>query len=155
MGSVDRKLVVSFNGKIYNYQALRETLKSKGYVFRSDSDSEVLLHLYAEEGDAMVHDLHGMFAFALWDENKKSLLLARHPYGIKPLYYMDDGRTLHVASQVKALAAGGRVSREQDPAGIVGFYLYGSVPEPYTTWRNIRAVPAGSFVWINSTGSLN
>ena len=144
MTSADGKLVITFNGEIYNYRALRQTLESQGRVFRSDSDTEVLLHLYAEKGEAMVHDLRGMFAFGLWDAEKRALFLARDPYGIKPLYYAADARTMRFASQVKALRAGGGISNESDPAGIVGFYLFGSVPEPYTLYRAIRSVPAGA-----------
>jgi asparagine synthase (glutamine-hydrolysing) len=153
MQSADGKLVVSFNGEIYNYQALRSRLEAKGYAFQSNSDTEVLLHLYAEVGHDMLRELRGMFAFGIWDEQQQSLLLARDPYGIKPLYYADDGSTLRFASQVKALMAGGGVSRDPDPAGWVGFYLFGSVPEPFTTYREVRALPAGSFVCIDQRGS--
>ena len=149
MQTADGRLVITFNGEIYNYRALRSKLEAKGYVFRSNSDTEVLLHLYAELGDEMLRELRGMFAFAIWDSREKQLLLARDPYGIKPLYYADDGSTLRFASQVKALMAGRRVSRDPDPAGWVGFYLFGSVPEPFTTYREVRAVPAGSFVRID------
>jgi asparagine synthase (glutamine-hydrolysing) len=152
MASVDRRLVVTFNGEIYNYRALRGKLEAKGYIFRTESDTEVLLHLYADKGEAMVEDLRGMFAFGLWDSRKGTLLLARDPYGIKPLYYSDDGWTLRFASQVKALQAGGRISCDPDPAGHVGFYLFGSVPEPYTMWQDIRAVPAGSTLWVDRIG---
>src|SRR6476660_1500915 len=153
MASADGSLVVTFNGEIYNYRALREGLEAKGKIFRSHSDTEVLLHLYAERGEEMVHDLRGMFAFALWDGRRESLFLARDPYGIKPLYYADDGWTVRFASQVKALLAGGRVSREPEPAGWVGFCLLGSVPEPYTTYQEIRLLPAGSTLWVNRIGS--
>jgi asparagine synthase (glutamine-hydrolysing) len=153
MASADGRLVVTFNGEIYNYQMLRGKLESKGYVFRTESDTEVLLHLYADKGEAMVEDLRGMFAFGLWDDRKGALLLARDPYGIKPLYYSDDGWTFRFASQVKALLAGGKISRDPDPAGHVGFYLFGSVPEPYTMWQDIRAVPAGSTLWVDKIGA--
>jgi len=152
MASDDGKLVITFNGEIYNYRALRKELEAKGHRFRSHSDTEVLLHLYADRGEAMVHDLRGMFAFAIWDDDRQALFLARDPYGIKPLYYADDGWTVRVASQVKAILAGGQVSREPEPAGIVGFYLLGSVPEPWTTWQAIRAVPAGHTLWVTATG---
>jgi asparagine synthase (glutamine-hydrolysing) len=153
MASADGKLVVTFNGEIYNFRQLRASLEAKGYAFRTQTDTEVLLHLYAEKGEAMVNDLRGMFAFGLWDENKRALLLARDPYGIKPLYYADDGWTLRFASQVKALLAGGKVSRDQEPAGWVGFCLFGSVPEPFTTYQEVRALPAGSTLWVDRVGT--
>jgi asparagine synthase (glutamine-hydrolysing) len=152
MISADGKLVVTFNGEIYNYRQLRASLEAKGYTFRTQTDTEVLLHLYAEKGEAMVNDLRGMFAFGLWDEDKRALLLARDPYGIKPLYYADDGWTVRFASQVKALLAGGKVSRNQEPAGWVGFCLFGSVPEPFTTYQEVRALPAGSTLWVDRIG---
>lgn len=153
MLNADGTLVISFNGEIYNYQELRRSLQESGCIFESKTDTEVLLHLYAKKGEAMVKDLRGMFAFALWDANKNALMLARDPYGIKPLYYADDGWTVRAASQVKALLAGGNISRVPEPAGIIGFFLFGSVPEPYTIYQEIRAVPAGSIVWIDALGA--
>ena len=152
MQTADGRLVVTFNGEIYNYRALRSKLEAKGYAFKSNSDTEVLLHLYAELGHDMLRELRGMFAFGLWDSQDEQLLLARDPYGIKPLYYADDGSTLRFASQVKALMAGHAVSKDPDPAGWVGFYLFGSVPEPFTTFREVRSLPAGSFVRIDQRG---
>ena len=152
MASADGKVVIVFNGEIYNYRALRADLEAKGYVFRTQSDTEVLLQLYASKGAAMVRDLRGMFAFGLWDGDKQGLLLARDPYGIKPLYYADDGWTLRFASQVKALVAGRRTGLDPDPAGWAGFFLFGNVPEPYTIYRDIRAVPAGATLWIDRRG---
>jgi len=145
-------LVVTFNGEIYNYRALRTELEAEGYRFTTESDTEVLLHLYAAKGRAMVDHLRGMFAFALWDGRRSALLLARDPYGIKPLYYADVEGTLRFASQVKALLAGGKLSANLDEAGWVGFHLFGSVPEPFTTYREIRALPAGSTLWVDSRG---
>lgn len=152
MASVDGQLVVSFNGEIYNYRELKKDLEAKGRVFHTESDTEVLLHLYAEKGEAMLNDLRGMFAFALWDARKQAMLLARDPYGIKPLYYADDGWTCRFASQVKALLTSPKVARLPEPAGLVGFYLFGSVPEPYTLYQEIRSVPAGSYQWVDATG---
>lgn len=152
MHSADGMLSITFNGEIYNYRELRAELQAKGYVFRSGSDTEVLLQLYADRGTAMVEQLRGMFTFGLWDARQRLLVLARDPLGIKPLYYADDGWTLRFASQAKALLAGGAVSRDPDPAGIVGFHLFGSVPEPFTVWQSIRAVPAGTVVTIDASG---
>jgi asparagine synthase (glutamine-hydrolysing) len=152
MTSVDGTLAITFNGEIYNYKDLRENLETLGYHFRTESDTEVLLHLYAEKGEAMVNDLRGMYAFGIWDHKRRGLLLVRDPYGIKPLYYADDGWTVRFGSQVKALLAGGKVSRTEDPAGWIGFGLFGSVPEPRTIYQQIRAVPAASTLWVSSVG---
>lgn len=152
MCSDSGRLVVTFNGEIYNYLALRTELERQGVRFRTTSDTEVLLHLYARHGAEMVHRLRGMFAFAIWDDQRGALFLARDPYGIKPLYYADDGRTFRFASQVKALIAGGSISEETDPSGVVGFYLFGSVPEPLTVYRNIRALPAGHTLTVDGSG---
>jgi asparagine synthase (glutamine-hydrolysing) len=145
--------VMVFNGEIYNYRELRSKLESQGVRFTSQSDTEVLLQLYAARGEDMLSDLRGMFAFALWDASKRRLFLARDPYGIKPLYYADDGGTVRVASQVRALIASGRVSNAFDSAGAVGFFLRGSVPEPFTMYRAIRALPAGSYCFIDAKGA--
>jgi asparagine synthase (glutamine-hydrolysing) len=145
--------VIVFNGEIYNYRELRSRLESQGVRFTSQSDTEVLLQLYAARGPEMLNDLRGMFAFALWDASKRQMFLARDPYGIKPLFYADDGGTIRVASQVRALIASGRVSKEFDPAGAVGFFLRGSVPEPFTMYRGVRALPAGSYCVIDAKGA--
>jgi asparagine synthase (glutamine-hydrolysing) len=152
MTSEDGQHVVVFNGEIYNYPMLRAEIETDGVRFRTTSDTEVLLHLYRRDGVEMVHRLRGMFAFAIWDESRHGLFLARDPYGIKPLYTANDGWTFRFASQVKALLAGGRLSRDPEPAGIVGFHLWGSVPEPFTLYRDIRLLPAGHIQWIDAGG---
>lgn len=152
MESACGRYVVVFNGEIYNYPELRDQLELQGREFRTTSDTEVLLHLYALKGERLVHDLRGMFAFAIWDNLNRTLFLARDPYGIKPLYIANDGWTVRFASQVKALLAGGKVSRDPEPAGIVGFHIWGSVPEPFTLYRDIRALPAGHTQWVDAAG---
>ncbi len=144
--------VVAFNGEIYNFRALQNDLQKKGHFFETQSDTEVLLHLYQSSGLDMLEKIRGMFAFAIWDEEKGRLFLARDPYGVKPLYYSDTGGTFRFASSVKALLAGGALSRDGDPAGQAGFYLTGSVPEPFTTFRAIRALPAGSWMSVDAAG---
>lgn len=143
---------IVFNGEIYNYKALRAELEEAGYRFRSQSDTEVLLQLFTVHGKAMVHRLRGMYAFAIWDEARQGLWLARDPFGVKPLYVADDGNTLRFASQVKALLAGRGVDSSPDPAGHVGFFLWGHVPEPHTLFKAIRALPAGTSLWIDRSG---
>jgi asparagine synthase (glutamine-hydrolysing) len=143
MATDDVQLRITFNGEIYNYRALRKELEAKGVRFHSESDTEVLLHLYADRGMDMVHALRGMYAFGIWDERKKGLLLARDPFGIKPLYYTNDGATLRFASQVKALAAGGGVNLTSDPAGMQAF-TYGATSRAAhhtAKCRHCRPVP--------------
>lgn len=152
MVSGDGALAITYNGEIYNHEELRAGLERQGHVFRSHCDTEVLLHLYAAKGEAMLDDLRGMFAFAIWDARKGGLFLARDPYGIKPLYTSHDGWTFRFASQVKALLAGGGVSADPEPAGIVGFHLLGCVPEPFTLYRDVHALPAGHCQWVDAAG---
>jgi asparagine synthase (glutamine-hydrolysing) len=151
-GEAEPRARITYNGEIYNFRALRMELEDQGHVFKTQSDTEVLLHLYHRYGAEMVHRLRGMFALALWDEARQGLLLARDPLGIKPLYYADGGGTLRVASQVKALLAGGGVDSAPSPAGNVGFFLWGSIPEPHTLYRHIHAVEAGSTLWVDGAG---
>lgn len=153
MISGGQNLVITFNGEIYNYRELRDQLIAQGYVFRSHSDTEVLLALYEKKGEDMVHELRGMFAFAIWDSEKRGVFLARDPYGIKPLYYADDRKRFVFASQVKALLEGGSMVGGPDPAGWVGYYLLGSVPEPFSTFTMVRALEAGSTLWVDHRGA--
>ncbi|MDP7601308.1 MAG: asparagine synthase (glutamine-hydrolyzing), partial [Rhodospirillales bacterium] len=147
------RLQITYNGEIYNFKQLRAGLIAEGRKFSTQSDTEVLLHLYDRDGVDMLRQLRGMFAFALWDEARQGLLLARDPYGIKPLYYADDGGTLRVASQVKALQTGGAISSTPNPAGHVGFFTLGYVPEPHTMYKDIQSLPAGSSLWIDKAGA--
>jgi asparagine synthase (glutamine-hydrolysing) len=153
MWNAERTLCITYNGEIYNYRALRKELEAGGCVFRSRSDTEVLLQLYAVHGATMLDRLRGMFAFAIWDTRARTLFLARDPFGMKPLYYADDGRTLRFASQVKALVAGGAVDMAPEPAGSAGFLLWGYVPEPFTLYRAIRALPAGCWTTVDMNGN--
>jgi asparagine synthase (glutamine-hydrolysing) len=146
----DGRYRITFNGEIYNYRELRTKLESKGVRFRSQSDTEVVLALYARDGIGMLSCLRGMYALAIWDEQDRRLLLARDPLGIKPLYYGIQDGVLRFASQVKALEASGAISLETDPAGVVGFLLWGSVPEPITIRRSIRALPAGHHIVVQN-----
>jgi asparagine synthase (glutamine-hydrolysing) len=146
-------LSIVFNGEIYNYRELRERLVlARGVTFRTESDTEVILGLFQAYGEDVVTMLRGMFAFAIWDEKRQRLFVARDPYGIKPLYYADDGYCFRFASQVKALATDSALSREVDSAGVVGFHIWGSVPEPFTLYEAIRALPAGNRMWVTARG---
>lgn len=150
--SADGRHAIVYNGEIYNWRALRRELQARGAMFRTQTDTEVILALYAAEGAEGLGRLRGMYAFALWDGEKRGLLLARDPLGIKPLYVADDGRTLRIASQVKALLSGGRVDTAPEAAGHVGFFLWGHVPDPFTLYAGIRALPPGGLRWQGLDG---
>jgi asparagine synthase (glutamine-hydrolysing) len=152
MVTADGRLCITFNGEIYNYRALRKDLSDKGYRFQSTSDTEVLLALFRDRGPDMVHALRGMYALAIWDEETQSLFLARDPFGIKPLYFADDGKTVRFASQVKALLKFRGIDASPSAAGHVGFYLWGHVPEPHTLFRGIAPLPAGCTMVVNRSG---
>ncbi|MGZ4779402.1 MAG: asparagine synthase (glutamine-hydrolyzing), partial [Thermoanaerobaculia bacterium] len=153
MTTADGRFTIVFNGEIYNHHHLREDLERDGVRFRTHSDTEVLLHLYARRKSGMLDMLRGMFAFAIWDARERRIFAARDPYGIKPFYYSTAGGTFRAASQVKALVAGGAISKETDPAGLVGFLLRGSVPEPFTTLRDVQSLPAGSWIEVSESGA--
>jgi asparagine synthase (glutamine-hydrolysing) len=146
MASADGAVQVVMNGEIYNFRALRAELEATGWRFHGSGDTEVVLALYLRHGEGFLSKLRGMFGLALWDDRKRRLLLARDPLGIKPLYYSVGGGQLRFASQLKALEAGGAIPSEVDPAGLAGFLLWGSVPEPWTIRRAVRALPAGHFL---------
>lgn len=137
-------LRITFNGEIFNYRELRDELRGLGAVFTTSSDTEVILHAYDRWGVDCLKRLHGMFAFALWDGRRQSLLVARDPLGIKPLFLYDDGSQVLAASQVRAIAALGR-PLTPDVVAHCGFFINGSVPEPRTMFREIRALPAGGY----------
>jgi asparagine synthase (glutamine-hydrolysing) len=149
---VDGELTIVFNGEIYNYAELRARLLRFGVQFHSTSDTEVLLQTYRRDGERMTELLRGMFAFVIWDARTRRMFVARDPYGIKPLYFADDGRTFRAASQVKALLAGGAVSPARDPAAVAGFFVMGSVPGPLTICEAVRAVDPGTSFFVDENG---
>ncbi len=148
MVAADGRHVIVFNGEIYNFRELRRELEAEGVAFRTTSDTEVLLALFARKGVDMLPRLRGMFAFAIWDVQAQELILARDRYGIKPLYYAQTPQGLLFGSQVKGLLASGMVDEEMEPAGLAGFYLWGSVPEPWTLYRDVLALPAGHWMRV-------
>jgi asparagine synthase (glutamine-hydrolysing) len=146
---------IVFNGEIYNHAELRRGLESAGERFVSRSDTEVLLRLYLREGEGMFARLRGMYALAIWDARRRRLLLARDPYGIKPLYYSAAGGRVAAASQVKALLLARGVDASPAPAGHAGFFLWGHLPEPHTLHRGIRSVAAGACVSFDGEGRMS
>lgn len=148
-------LAIVFNGEIYNFRELRSSLEERGVVFQTQTDTEVVLRLFEKEGAAMLPKLRGMFALAIWD-HRGSCLLARDPFGIKPLYYSVRDGTLAFASEMKALQAGGLASPRIDTAALAAFFRTGSVPEPSTLLADVRCLPAGHALhWQNGSVTLS
>ncbi len=131
------------NGEIYNFHKIRRWLEGRGHIFRSRSDSEVILHAYEEEGADCLRRLNGMFAIALWDDRRQSLLLARDRLGEKPLYYCQTNQQLVFASEIKALLKNPRVPRKPDEAALDCFLGFEFIPAPLTAFAGIQALPAG------------
>ncbi|MFT3755242.1 MAG: asparagine synthase (glutamine-hydrolyzing) [Pseudoxanthomonas sp.] len=144
------RYVIVFNGEIYNYRELRARLQARGVQFRTTSDTEVILALFAAEGAAMLDKLHGMFALVIWDRQARRAFAARDPYGIKPLYVASVPDGVILASQVKVLRATGLMPDAPDPRAQAGYWMLGSVPEPHTWYRDIRAIPSGHYAWIEA-----
>lgn len=147
---------VTYNGEIYNYRELHDDLAASGHLFRSSSDTEVLVHGYEAWGiDGLLQRLRGMFAFALYD-TRAGLILARDRLGIKPLYYFPRNASLMFASEVKALIASGRVPSETEKEALAGFLLAGSVPSPLTIVKGVCCLEPGHYlVWKNGAFSLH
>ena len=148
LANEDGTIRVVFNGEIYNFRELRAELEGKGHRFRSDSDTEVIVHLYEEAGAECVRRLDGMFAFALWDAPRRQLLLARDRLGQKPLFYHQRNDTFVFASEPKALLADSAVPAEPDPEAIHHFLTYGYVPGPWSAFRHLRKLPPAHYLVV-------
>jgi asparagine synthase (glutamine-hydrolysing) len=148
LSNEDGSIWIVFNGEIYNYQELRAFLLSKGHVFKTQSDTEVIVHLYEELGPQCLEKLRGMFAFAIWDENAKSLFLARDRVGIKPLYYCLTNKSLVFASEIKAILADPSIEREIAPEMIDRFLTFLYVPGEETLLKGIRKLPPGHYLLV-------
>jgi asparagine synthase (glutamine-hydrolysing) len=144
----DRTLALILNGEIYNFIELRDQLQARGHIFRTRSDGETILHLYEEYGDECVQHLRGMFAFALWDDKRRRLLLARDRMGEKPLYLWEGKDQLVFSSELKALLQSEAVPFELDETGVSLFFNYQYVPEPATPIRGVRKLLPGCLLVI-------
>jgi asparagine synthase (glutamine-hydrolysing) len=150
MSDASGRWVISFNGEVYNYRALRGELERLGCVFRTNSDTEVLINVVDRWGEAGLRKLRGMYAVALWDCVERELWLVRDPYGIKPLYLTETAGTLWFASQARALARCAPITTSREAAALTGFYLWGHIPEPFTWWAGIRMLPAGHVLRVRA-----
>lgn len=141
MANAEKTLWIVFNGEIYNYRSLREQLVRKGYAFRTNSDTEVILQLYADRGERCVDALNGMFAFAIWDTGKRLLLLARDRMGVKPLYYAEMPDAFVFASEIKAIFASGKVAARCRDEAVAEYMLFRHVAGEETMFRGVRSLP--------------
>lgn len=149
MFNEDKSIFCVVNGEIYNYPALKNTLEKKGHVFYSTSDSEAVLHAYEEWGTKMFSHLKGMFAFAVWDENRQKMLIARDRFGIKPLYYYASESTFIFASELKAIVSYPGLKKEIDFTSFADFFFYRYVPSPKTIWKNIHKLPPAHYLYLD------
>jgi asparagine synthase (glutamine-hydrolysing) len=144
----DGDVWISFNGEIYNYRELRAELRSLGHTFRTDTDTEVVLKAYAQWGAKCLQHLRGMFAFGLWDDRIRTLLLARDHIGVKPLYYWHDAHSLVFASEVRALLASRLVPRQLNHRALHGYMAFGSVQDPQTLVQGVSSLqPGHMLIW--------
>lgn len=143
-----------YNGEIFNFVELRRELEAAGCTFRSNCDTEVLLHGYRVWGEEVLHRARGMFAFGMWDEARQMLLLARDRLGIKPVYYWQQAQRFLFASELRALLESGLVPRELDATGLDSFLKFGAVQEPATLIRDIRLLPAGHLLRWSATADM-
>ncbi|MFQ5880872.1 MAG: asparagine synthase (glutamine-hydrolyzing) [Candidatus Methylomirabilales bacterium] len=148
MPNEDGSLWIVYNGEIYNFLILREGLIRKGHAFRSKTDTEVILHLYEEHGPDCVQFLRGMFAFAIWDGRKQTLLLARDRLGQKPLFYYADREKFLFASEPKAILQDPQVKAEPDLEAIHHYLTYGYVPSPFSAFRGVRKLPPAHYLLL-------
>jgi asparagine synthase (glutamine-hydrolysing) len=144
----DGLYALSFNGEIYNFQEIRLELEAKGHQFRSRTDSEVVLHAYAEWGEGCLNKFNGMFAFAIWDKQKQELFLARDRFGIKPLYYTMAGDKFLFASEVKAILTHPAYQVDMDKEGLLEYFTFQNFFTDKTLFQNVRLMPAASFMRV-------
>jgi asparagine synthase (glutamine-hydrolysing) len=160
MSNADGAVWITYNGEVYNTDELRPELERMGYTFRSNTDTEVILYGYEAWGKDVVKHLSGMFAFAILDLRNgpptPQLFLARDRLGIKPLYYSQSNGMFLFASELKAMQASGLLSREISPVGLVGYLMFGSVPNPWTIYNELQALPpASTLIWQDGNIEIN
>lgn len=152
MSNEDGSVWITYNGEIYNFKEQRAELQAKGHAFKSHTDTEVILHLYEDEGPECVHRLNGMFSFAIWDEKRARLWLCRDRIGIKPLVYYWDKKHFVFASEIKSLLSNPFIPRELDYDALLLYLAFSYVPAPYTIFRGIRKLEPGHSLILEKGG---
>jgi len=147
MSNEDGTVWITYNGEIYNFQEIKGTLESLGHFFKSNSDTEVIIHAYEEWGHSCLENLRGMFAFAIWNQKEKVLFLARDRFGIKPLYYYWDNNSFFLfASELKAIQAYSGLRLTIDQTALYDFFTYRYVPTPKTPYREVKKLPPAHYL---------
>lgn len=146
----DNTVHIVYNGELYNFKEIRKKLIKKGHRFKTTSDTESILHNYEEKGLKLFNDLNGMFAFAIWDSNTKSLLIARDRLGIKPLFYYEDDEKLIFASEIKAILAFSDLDLSINNKALFDFLTFTYIPCPDTIYKKIRKLPQGTFLQFHN-----
>jgi asparagine synthase (glutamine-hydrolysing) len=152
MWDADRRVMITYNGEIYNYRELRQELEGQGAKFANHTDTEVILQLYLREGPACIGRLNGMFAFAIWDTEKKQMLLARDGLGVKPLYYAVTASGFAFSSELKALVCLPELSRDLDPTALGHYMTYLYCPSPRTILRQVKRFRPGEAMLVDARG---
>ena len=154
MANEDESVWIVFNGEIYNHREIKRKLEASGHRYRSQTDTETIIHLYEEKGVECLHDLRGMFAFAIWDTKRRMLFLARDRLGVKPLYYtFQNGRFLF-ASEIKAILEDPRIERDIDSEALYHYLTFLTTPAPMTLFKGIRKLPAGYSLTVDERGEV-
>ena len=146
MSDAEESVWVAFNGEIYNYPELKQELAALGHVFRTKSDTEVIVHGYKQWGDDVFNHLNGMFGVAIWDVRRERLVVARDRFGIKLIYYRDEAGSLRFGSEIRAVVAASDVTPEVDPASLNLFLRYRYTPSPHTIYQGIRKLAPGTML---------
>ena len=152
MSSTDNNLVIAFNGEIYNFLELRKELEQQGHTFNTHTDTEVILALYQQYGEACLEKLNGMFAFALWNKQQQQLFLARDRIGKKPLYYFQQDGRFAFASEIKSLLTLPNIPRDIRPDAVYDFFAYQYIPDPKSIFKHIHKLPPGHHMTVNADG---
>lgn len=155
MMTEDAKVILVFNGEIYNYRELKGELIAKGHLFRTNTDTEVILHAWKEWGKGMLVRFNGIFSIAIWDVEKQIMFLARDRFGVKPLYYFKTGETWVFASEIKALLIYPGFNKELDHEAILAMCRYRYCPKPLTLFKHVRKLPPATWMELSSNGETS
>ena len=145
---------ITYNGEIYNFQQIRPELEKRGHIFRSKSDTEVIIHAYEEYGFECLQKFNGMFAFVIWDERKQILFASRDHLGIKPFYYALQNGTFYFGSEIKAILAHPDFKKDLDENNISHYLTFSCLPAPFTLFKNVKKLPPAHFLIIDSSGNV-